>query len=252
MRHQDTVQAEFTRQATTFRQSPTLNAEEVTTRVGQALGSQVERVLDVACGPGLLLPVLSRRAATVVGVDLTRANLGFASQVETLGAVHLVRGLAESLPFEAASFDAAVLRLALHHFEEPDTVLAAVRRLVRPGGRLVVLDVLGPESDETARVRDAIERLRDPSHTALLSRSGMGAAISRAGFELGDATLWSQERVFSDWAAIMNEPRRMADLEQVLRALALAPDDPTGLKLRETDAGLAFTYDWGLFVARAD
>lgn len=247
--HNETVQAEFTRLAETFRASPTLTAAEVTSRVGEALGPDVQRTLDVACGPGILLPVLSAHSESVVGLDLTRKNLLLARECESEGPVHLVRAVAEELPFAPGSFDAVVIRLALHHFVRPGVVLASTRLLLRPGGRLVVLDVLGPEDRETSKLRDAIERLRDPSHASLLSRTSMRTHLEEAGFKVREETAWSQPRQFSDWAAIMNEPRRMADLEVVLRALCRAGGDPAGLALREEGPELWFSYDWGLFVA---
>ena len=79
----------------------------------------------------------------------------------------------------------------------------------------------------------------------------MTAALEESGFALREAILWSQAREFSDWARIINEPRRMADLELVLRALSRAAGDPVGLNLREEGGKLWFTYDWGLFVADA-
>ena len=99
MSHNEIVQAEYTRQAETFRASPTLNAADVTSRVGEALGPDVQRVLDIACGPGILIPTLSAHAETVIGVDLTRKNLLLAHEVEAQGSVGLVRALAEQLPF---------------------------------------------------------------------------------------------------------------------------------------------------------
>ena len=250
MSHNETVRNEFTRQADTFRASATLNADELTTRVGDALGPGVDRVLDLACGPGVLLPALLDRARSVVGVDLTPRNLQLARGAGD-ERLHLARALAEQIPFAARSFDAIVLRLALHHFVRPQTVLAQLRSLLRPAGRLVVLDVLGPEDTRTAELRDVLERLRDPSHTALLSASAIADGLRQAGFALCNERLWSQPRQFSEWARIINEPRRMGDLEIVLRALLRGGGDPAGLQLREQDGQLWFTYDWGLFVAEA-
>lgn len=132
MSHHETVQAEFTRQAEAFRASPMLSAGEVTTRVGEALGPNVQRVLDIACSPGVLLTTLSAHARSVVGVDLTRKNLVLAREVGAKGPVRLVRALAEQLPFAPGTFDAVVLRLALHHFVQPAIVLGAAP--TPPGG----------------------------------------------------------------------------------------------------------------------
>src|SRR6185503_3838239 len=177
MRHGDTVQEEFSRQGESFRASPVLGSVELTTRVAQAVGDGHERVLDIACGPGVLFPALSSCAETVVGVDLTFETLRLAREAHLAKPALLVRAISESLPFRAGCFDAAVLRLALHHFVEPGAALASARSVLGRGGRLVVLDLLAPESADARPLRDALERFRDPSHTRLLSRGEMRAGI---------------------------------------------------------------------------
>jgi ubiquinone/menaquinone biosynthesis C-methylase UbiE len=142
MKHNERVREEFTRQGKAFRDSPALAAGEITDRIASALGSGHGRILDVACGPGVLLPTLSTCAGTVVGVDLTLRSLQLARDARTPGSCLLVRGLSEHLPFRSDSFDAAVLRLAPHHFLEPGAALTSARSVLRPGGLLVVLDAL--------------------------------------------------------------------------------------------------------------
>ena len=251
MRHNERVQEEFTRQGESFRDSPALGAVEITSRIASALGDGYERVLDVACGPGILFPALSSCARTVVGIDLTLKSLQLAQEVKAAGSRFLVRGLSENLPFRSGSFDAVVLRLALHHFLEPTAALASAKSALRPGGRLVVLDLLAPDNAEARALRDALERFRDPSHTTLLSREEMHAHIQQAGFEVPVETLWTQRREFSEWARIIHEPKRMGDLKLVLNALSKSPGDAAGLDLSSEGDELWFTYHWGLFAAAA-
>jgi ubiquinone/menaquinone biosynthesis C-methylase UbiE len=251
VRHNERVQEEFTRQGESFRDSPALAAAEITSRIGSALGDGHERVLDIACGPGVLFPTLSSCAETVVGVDLTLPVLQLARKAEGGGSRLLVRALSENLPFVSGCFDAAVLRLALHHFLEPGAALAAARAVLRPGGRLVVLDLLAPDDAEARALRDAIERLRDPSHTKLLSRSDLRHQIEQAGFTEPTETVWSQRREFTEWARIIDEPRRMNDLRLVLKALSTSHGNPAGLELLCEGDALWFTYRWGLYVAAA-
>ena len=251
MRHNERVQEEFTRQGESFRDSPALGAVEITSRIASALGDGHARVLDVACGPGVLFPTLSSCAETVVGIDLTLRSLQLSREAEAARASLLVRGLSENLPFRSGSFDAAVLRLALHHFLEPGVALASVRSALRAGGRLVVLDLVAPDNAEARALRDALERFRDPSHTNLLSREEMRSHIERAGFAAPVETFWSQRREFTEWARIIHEPRRMGDLKLVLNALSKCPGDLAGLELSCEGEELWFTYHWGLFVAAA-
>jgi hypothetical protein len=84
-----------------------------------------------------------------------------------------------------------------------------------------------------------------------MSLEEMRSHIVQAGFEAPEETLWSQRREFSEWARIIHEPKRMADLKLVLKALTHAPGDPAGLDLSSEGEELWFTYRWGLFVAAA-
>ena len=251
-RHSRIVEAEFERQAEAFASSPELNAPEITGPIRDALaGFEVGRVLDVACGPGVLSAVLCQNARHVVGLDLTDAALRLARRrcARAPGAM-FVRGLAEFVPFGAGCFDAAVLRLALHHVERPARVLGEVRRLLRSGGRLVVLDILTSSQPEVAELHNAIERLRDPSHTALLPPETHRSQLREAGFNALSESSWETVRDFTGWARIITEERRMASLEVLLRHLARAGVG-AGIDLREQGGELRFTYKWGLFVAES-
>jgi ubiquinone/menaquinone biosynthesis C-methylase UbiE len=94
-----------------------------------------ERLLDAGCGDGGVARLLRNRVREVVGVD-----------VEPSPAWQDERGLAfrvadaEHLPFENASFDAIHSKDSLHHMNDPRAALAEYRRVLRPGGTLVVIE----------------------------------------------------------------------------------------------------------------
>jgi ubiquinone/menaquinone biosynthesis C-methylase UbiE len=252
VRHLEAVNAEFTRQAATFAESPTLKAADVTERVAAALADlSGERVLDVACGPGILTNALASKAASVVGLDFTAEplRLAAANTGEDLRA-SFVRGLAEGAPFSPGAFGGAVIRLALHHFEDPAAILREVRRVLTPGGRLVVLDILTTADAAQARLHNAIERLRDPSHTTFSSEPALRELIEASGFDLVTAETWAKPRRFADWAEVVNAPKRMAALAVLLEQLVHAGES-AGVALREQAGELWFTYQWSLMVARA-
>ena len=101
-------------------------------------------ILDVGCGTGKLLADLARSGATsLAGVDLApkilevaRANLSAAAAETDLRA----SDAEEPLPWPSESFDIATLTAALHHFYRPNDLLAEIYRVIRPGGRLLVVD----------------------------------------------------------------------------------------------------------------
>jgi ubiquinone/menaquinone biosynthesis C-methylase UbiE len=250
--HRDRIRSEFSRQAESFATAAILASDEVTRKVAAALPPHADRVLDLACGPGVLAPALAERSRRVLGLDLVSESLALASRrTAQLPEVGFVRGLAETTPFAERSFDAVVLRLALHHMERPGRVLAEVQRILVPAGRLVVLDLTSHADPQIAGLHNALERLRDPSHTRCGTSAELHALLEDAGMGVIHAESWTAPRRFDEWARIIADPVRMDALETVLRSLARAGVQ-TGIELREApDGALWFTYAWHLVVGQA-
>lgn len=97
------------------------------------------RVLDAGCGAGQLSGALTERGAQVTGFDASPAMVALAEQRLGKGARLLVADLAQPLPFETGGFDDVVASLVLHYLEDWSAPLAELRRVLRPGGRLVVV-----------------------------------------------------------------------------------------------------------------
>jgi len=102
------------------------------------------RVLEVAIGTGRNLPHYPA-AATVTGIDLSPAMLGIArSRAAELGiAAELIEGDAEALPFDDSTFDTVVCALSLCSIPNPAAAIAEMKRVLLPGGRLLLLDHIG-------------------------------------------------------------------------------------------------------------
>jgi ubiquinone/menaquinone biosynthesis C-methylase UbiE len=103
------------------------------------------RIVDVACGTGRQLRMLHERGFACTGVDLSSAMLRQARR-NSPPAIRYVHGDATHLEFREASFDAAVVSLALHELPPlvRSSILAEMRRVVVPGGLLLVADYLAP------------------------------------------------------------------------------------------------------------
>jgi ubiquinone/menaquinone biosynthesis C-methylase UbiE len=102
------------------------------------------RVLEVAIGTGRNLPYYPADA-TITGIELSPAMLAIARQRATdLGRdVKLHEGDAEHLPFDDASFDTVVCALSLCTIPSPVAAVGEMRRVLGPGGRLLLLDHIG-------------------------------------------------------------------------------------------------------------
>jgi demethylmenaquinone methyltransferase / 2-methoxy-6-polyprenyl-1,4-benzoquinol methylase len=99
-----------------------------------------DRVLDVATGTGLVARSLVRRyACSVVGLDQSEEMLGRARALVGPG-VELVQGEAERLPFADSSFDALTFTYLLRYVDDPAATMRELARVVRPGGRIAMLE----------------------------------------------------------------------------------------------------------------
>jgi ArsR family transcriptional regulator len=106
---------------------------------------------DLGCGTGAAAEALAPFVQRCVAVDRSAAMLAVAAQrLEGCGNVELREGDLEALPLEDGALDVALLGLVLHHIPEPWTVIAEAARVVRPGGRVVVIDML-PHDRESYR-----------------------------------------------------------------------------------------------------
>jgi len=94
------------------------------------------RVLDVAAGTGLITRLLQARGHEVVSLDLTRAMLRGAR----LTGAPLVQASAEALPFPDGSFDALTFGYLLRYVADPLAVMRELRRVVRPGGPIGMVE----------------------------------------------------------------------------------------------------------------
>ena len=109
-----------------------------------------DRVIgDLGCGSGTLSEALAPFVRRVVAVDDSEAMLGEARErLNRFDNVELRHGALESLPLEDASLDAATLVLVLHHLPDPDEAVREVARALRPGGRLLIVDMLPHDRQE--------------------------------------------------------------------------------------------------------
>ncbi len=252
MDHLKRVEEEFTRQADTFDAHAVKADDQVAARFQEAMGSAGSgTVLDVACGPGVVTAALAGKAQAVTAFDATPAMLEKARKrcaEAGLQNVQFKQGNAESLPFDSGAFDGVVTRLAIHHFPDPKRVLKEIFRVLRPGGTVVIADVVASEDAKEADLQNAIEIIRDPSHIRMLSASKLDALIVDTGFEIRSDSTWDKSREFEEWMGIANDPQRVWPLRTVVRALA-EEGRTAGMGLSIEGDEIMFFHRWRLIVA---
>ena len=151
-----------------------------------------EWVLDVATGTGRVARPLSKhmKAGQIVGVDQALAMLDVGHQhKEPIPSYSQSAGAADALPFKSNSFDRAFVSFSLHHFGNPSGVVKEVMRVLKGGGRFVVLDPIIEEAKDAmdaaleAKINQVFRRTHGPEfrfHTA----SSIQRLLSKAGYRI--------------------------------------------------------------------
>jgi ubiquinone/menaquinone biosynthesis C-methylase UbiE len=148
-------------------------------------GRSPGRLLDLGCGTASLAPRLDgwgARPASYVGVDLSVQMLHATQRRLHDTHASVVAAAAEALPFREGAFDTVVSASSLHYWEDPAAGLAEARRVLVPGGRLLLVD--WARDAWTMRVMDRLLRLRGAAYRRMYARDEIGALLEEAGFSV--------------------------------------------------------------------
>jgi ubiquinone/menaquinone biosynthesis C-methylase UbiE len=252
MKHQDIVVDQFTRQAEAFSTAPVLTNEVALNVLVELAGAgPTDTLLDVACGPGLVVCAFAKVVRQATGVDLTPAMIDRArglQQQKRLTNVSWQVGDVLALPYSDGSFSIVTSRYAFHHLENPIPVMTEMARVCAPDGRMVLADVYTPPEPERGAAYDRMEKLRDPSHVRALPLKELEELPRRAGLTHVRTRFYRLEM----------------ELEQVLQGSFPNPGDADkvrqlifddldqnamGLNARREDGAIFFAYPIAVIVA---
>jgi ubiquinone/menaquinone biosynthesis C-methylase UbiE len=183
--HGRRVQEQFGASAAAYVASPLHAAGEDLDRL-RAWGTARRggRVLDVATGGGHTALAFAGIARRVIAYDLTEPMLQAARghvRGRHAANVEFVAGDATALPFRDGSFDVVTCRTAAHHFPDVGAALRQIHRVLRPGGSLLLQDILGHDDADANAFILEVERRRDPSHVRSYRMSEWKAFLRATG-----------------------------------------------------------------------
>ncbi|HET8696644.1 MAG TPA: class I SAM-dependent methyltransferase [Gammaproteobacteria bacterium] len=251
--HHDAVLRQFDPQAQAYLASAVHAAGPDLERARELVREALPRrasIVDVGCGAGHLAFALAPHVTRVAAVDpapAMRATVDAAARERGFTNIETHSGGAASLPFPSSTFCAAASRYSAHHWLDVPGALHEMRRVLKPAGFVLLIDVLGADSPLVNTHLQALELLRDPSHVRNLEAAEWRAALEGAGFTLLEHAVWPTRIEFAAWIERMRTPPESAAAirrvelgapREVADALEIAPDG-------------SFTVRTGLFWARA-
>jgi ubiquinone/menaquinone biosynthesis C-methylase UbiE len=166
-------------------------------------------VLDLGCGAGHVSFAVAPHALRVVAYDIAEpmlATVAAAAKERGLSNIDTQQGPAERLPFADASFDFVLSRMSAHHWHDVPAALAEVRRVLKPQGRVLFVDIAGADHPLLDTHIQAVELLRDGSHIRDYRADEWLALFQQAGFKAEVRSRWRLPLQFDTWVARMRTP----------------------------------------------
>jgi|GEM_PF-413695 len=217
------VQAQFGRQAASYAHSEShAQDRDLTLLVEHLRLGADDRVLDVATGAGFTARALGEIARSVVGLDLTLRMLQEARRIAPGGHIRWVTADACALPFGDGVFDVVTVRRAPHHFPDLAGALREMLRVLRPGGRIGIVDQVPPDGAGHA-LMERLERLRDPSHVEALTQQRWRHLVEAMGVVVTFHDVVERRMTFEAWLDLAGaDPSRRRAVEEALARAAPA------------------------------
>ncbi len=176
-----------------------------------------DTLLDIATGGGHVARKIGPHVGRVIASDLTPEMLDHAIpylEAQGVTAERLVAD-AQELPLADGSVDIVTCRIAPHHFPDPAAFVAEVARVLRPGGRFLLVDSTVPEGP-VGDFFNAYETVRDRSHVRSLTVGEWAALLAASGLRIEAVEPFPKRHQFDEWTERMQVP---AEDRERLRAM---------------------------------
>jgi SAM-dependent methyltransferase len=233
--HRDLLRTEFERVAATFARRTAGRFDDLDV-VPFSRIEEGDIVVEVGAGTGNFLALFEERASRLIAVDLTEGMLREARRLFP----HMVPVMADGaqLPLASGTVDLVSCAQVLHHVWEPLPLLKEMRRVVKPGGRVLVVDQVATERYEEAVMMNRLEVIRDPSHAACRPPSAMRTLVRATGLEIVDEKISVSSQTMSGWMYPEEfPPERFEAVERFIEEHG----SQTGMDFRREEGDWSFT-----------
>lgn len=247
----EAVRQFFSRNAEAYAQSPShRSGADLERLIALLRPDPAWRVLDVATAAGHTALSLAPHVAEVVGLDLTpEMEPVFQAEARARGITNarFCVGDVEAIPFPDGHFDLVTTRRAAHHFPDIPRAVAEMVRVLRPGGRLGVVDMVAPGDPDAADLFNGLEKARDASHQRALGLAEWQQVIAGAGLRILTLEVQADPVPLERW--LYPVPPDGPEAARVAALLAAAPPALRAQVVEETGSGLLYRKHRVILVA---
>lgn len=166
-------------------------------------------VLDLGCGAGHASFAAAAACREVVSYDLSEKMLDVvrvAAAERQLTNISTVHGTAEELPFDDHAFDVVISRYSAHHWHDVPQALREVKRVLKPGGKFILMDIATPGRPVLDIFLQTIEVLRDPSHVRNYSAAEWLQMAQQSGMSVHQLLTDRLALEYGSWVERMKTP----------------------------------------------
>ena len=249
MDHNDTVKQSFKIQAEKFAAYHMSKAEYTDYLVRRIGANGKEHALEVAAGTCICGRARAPYVKDITCLDLTEEMLVQGKKLAEESGIENISfqtGNAEELPYEAETFDLVITRLSLHHFTNPEKPFREMQRVLKKGGKLVVWDMEATE-EALRDIDDKIEKMRDPSHTRILSREEFEKLFQKDFLLQCEETTLVPVNLHS-WMDLTDTPEDVRKEIVNLMNKELSGEDKTGFAPYLKEDQIMFNHRWLLMI----
>jgi ubiquinone/menaquinone biosynthesis C-methylase UbiE len=258
--HHDKIRERFTETADAFartvRRTRVEEAEELAERATAGLANADKLLaIDLACGPGTYTRPLAARVRQAIGADLTPAMVEKAraeAARDGITNIEFVCADIYALPFADGVAGIVSCGYAFHHMTDPPRALAEMARVLQPGGRMALTDIIVREGCD-GEFQNRVERVRDPSHTITQSVANLRALVRNLGLRVVSEHLHDNWHDFDVWMGNACKPPGDPVYVQTRSMMeSCIANDSSGFRprrLEKAPSGLEFMHTVLLLIA---
>jgi len=248
--------AQFGATAQNYVDTPILrDRDDLATMVEWAAPQPNDISLDVSTGGGHAALAMAPHVARITVSDLTPQMLaaaqGFLQGKGITNASYVIAD-AEVLPFLNDTFDIVTVRIAPHHYPNVQTAAHEMARVLKPGGRLVMIDNIAPADPALDALANDWEQRRDPSHVREYTRDEWLAMLAAAGLRVTRQVAQRHTYEYTSWIERMRTPTDVA-ARLAADILAAPPAARAYFEVVEADGRLiSWSSDYVVLLAEKD